>query len=187
MLHKVSQAFDFLILKTLKFIVVNMLQKRISVEFLKSCFESYRNSWFLIDKKIKNKYRMINVAMNMNEVIIRDVNLSFNVEEFSKEFARMCVAFLIDFFFEYDQMILIEKSQDLTAFMTFLNLFRMTRLLQSAINSITQFVRIIIEIFEKHIVASRCWSFIDDINIKNSRSDYDERNFFFEIRLFIMK
>ena len=65
---------------------------------------------------------MINAAMNMNEVIIRDVNLSFNVEEFSKEFARMCVAFLIDFFFEYDQMILIEKSQDLTAFMTFLNL-----------------------------------------------------------------
>ena len=62
---------------------------------------------------------MINAAMNMNEVIIRDVNLSSNVEEFSKKFARMCVAFLIDFFFEYNQMILIEKSRDLTAFMIF--------------------------------------------------------------------
>ena len=60
--------------------------------------------------------------MNMNEVIIRNINLSFNVEEFSKEFAKMCVIFLIDFFFEYDQVILAEKSRDLTAFMTFLSL-----------------------------------------------------------------
>ena len=80
---------------------------------------------------------MINVEMNINEVIIRDVNLSFNVEEFVKEFAKMCVAFLIDFFSEYDQIILIEKFRDLTAFMIFLNLFRMTRLSQSAINLIT--------------------------------------------------
>ena len=66
---------------------------------------------------------MINVAMNINEVIIRDVNLSLNIEEFSKEFAKMCIVFLIDFFFEYDQMILIEKSRDLIVFMIFFNLF----------------------------------------------------------------
>ena len=35
---------------------------------------------------------MINVAMNMNEIIIRDVNLLFNVEEFSKEL-RECALF----------------------------------------------------------------------------------------------
>ena len=59
----------------------------------------------------------------MNEIIIRNVNLSFNVEKFSKEFMKICVAFLINFFFEYDQMILIEKFRDLTAFMISLNLF----------------------------------------------------------------
>ena len=63
----------------------------------------------------------------------------------------------------------------------------MTRLSQSAINSMTQFVRIIIEIFKKHIVASRCWSFVDDINVKDSRSNYDEKEILFKIRLFIMK
>ena len=94
--------------------------------------------------------------MNINEIIIRDINLSFNVEELSKEFVKMCVVFLIDFFFKYDQVILIEKCQDLTAFMIFLNLFRKIRFSQNAINSMTQFVRIIIEIFKKHIVASRC-------------------------------
>ena len=130
---------------------------------------------------------MINAAMNMNRIIIRDVNLSFNVEKFSKEFAKMCIAFLIDFFSEYDQVILIEKSRDLTAFMISLSLLRMTRLSQNAINSMTQFVRIIIEIFKKHIIASRCWSFVDDINIKDSRSNYNEKEVLSENRLFIMK
>ena len=66
---------------------------------------------------------MINDAMNMNEVIIRDVNWPFNIKGFPKEFARMCVVFLINFFFEYDQMILTEKSRDLMTFITSLNVF----------------------------------------------------------------
>ena len=76
----------------------------------------------------------------MNEVIIQNVNLALNIEKFLKKFIKICVAFLIDFFFEYNQMILIEKSRNLIAFMIFLNLFRMIRLSQNAINSMTQFV-----------------------------------------------
>ena len=79
-----------------------MLQKGMNVELLKSYFEVYHNFEFLIDEKIKNKYQMINVAMNINEIIIRDVNLSFNVEGLSKEFAKRCVVFLINIFFEYN-------------------------------------------------------------------------------------
>ena len=66
---------------------------------------------------------MINAAMNINEVIIQNINLLFNVKIFFIKLAKMCIPFLIDFFFEYDQMILIEKSRDLTAFIIFLNLF----------------------------------------------------------------
>ena len=66
---------------------------------------------------------MINVVMNMNEVIIQNVNLSFNVEEFFEKFANMQVVSLINFFFKYDQMILIKKSRDLTTFMISLKLF----------------------------------------------------------------
>ena len=62
---------------------------------------------------------MINAAMNTNGIIIRDVNLALNIKDFSKEFARMCIAFLINFFFEYNQIILIQKSWDLTAFIIF--------------------------------------------------------------------
>ena len=176
--HKVWEIFDFSVSKIWKFIVINILQKWINAEYLKSCFEFYCNVWFLINKKVKNKYRMINIAININEIIIRDINLSFNVEKFSKKFMKMCIAFLIDFFFEYDQVILIEKSRDLTAFMIFLNLFWMIRFSQNAINLMTQFVRIIIEIFKKYTVALRCWSFVNDINIKSSRSNYNEKKFF---------
>ena len=40
--------------------------------------------------------------MNMNEVIIRDVNLSFNIKKFLKKFADMLITSLIDFFFDYN-------------------------------------------------------------------------------------
>ena len=54
--HKVWQISDFFVFKTLKSIVIKMLQKRFNAELLKSCFKFYQNSWFLINKKIKNKY-----------------------------------------------------------------------------------------------------------------------------------
>ena len=45
---------------------------------------------------------MINTIMNINEMIICDVNLFFNVEKFSKEFADMLITLLINFFSDYD-------------------------------------------------------------------------------------
>ena len=84
-------------------------------------------------------------------------------------------------------MILIEESRNLTAFITFLSLLRMIQLSQNAIILMIQFVQIIIEIFRKYIIVSRCGSFVDDINVKNSCSNYNEKEIFFQIRLFIMK
>ena len=50
--------------------------------------------------------------MNMNEIIIRNVNLLFNVEELFEKFMNIHVASLIDFFFKYNQIILTEKLRD---------------------------------------------------------------------------
>ena len=84
--------------------------------------------------------------MNINEIIIRDVNLLFNVKKFSKEFADMLITSLINFFFNYDQVMFVEKCRNLTTFMTSLELLRMIKLFQKIINSIAQFVRMIIKI-----------------------------------------
>ena len=89
---------------------------------------------------------MINAIMNMNEMIIRDVNLSFNVEKFLKEFADILITSLIDFFFDYDQITFVEKCRNLTTFMISFKLLKMIKLSQKIINSIVQFVKMIIKI-----------------------------------------
>ena len=85
--------------------------------------------------------------MNMNEVIICDVNLLLNVKKFLKEFANMLITSLINFFFDYDQVMLVEKCRNLTTFMISLELLKMIKLFQKIINSIVQFVKMIIKIF----------------------------------------
>jgi len=49
---------------------------------------------------------MINVMMNMNKIIIRDINLLSDVNEFFKEFVDMIMISLINLFSEYDQITL---------------------------------------------------------------------------------
>ncbi len=44
--------------------------------------------------------------MNMNKIIIRDINLLSDVNEFFKEFIDMIMIFLINLFSKYDQITL---------------------------------------------------------------------------------
>ncbi len=57
---------------------------------------------------------------------MRDINLPPSVNEFFKEFAGYIIAFLIDFFSNYDQIKFDEKSRDLTTFHTPIGLLKMT-------------------------------------------------------------
>jgi hypothetical protein len=49
---------------------------------------------------------MINAAININKIIIRDVNLLSDVNEFFEEFVDMIMIFLIDLFSKYNQITL---------------------------------------------------------------------------------
>jgi hypothetical protein len=126
--HKAWQSSEFQILKALINVMTDMIKERMQNEILESCHESYRNLWFLMKKKKKEKYRLVNVALKMNKVIIRDVNLSSSMNEFFENFAECVMTFLMNFFSEYDQMTLNKKSRDMTTFMTFIGLYRMTML-----------------------------------------------------------
>jgi hypothetical protein len=53
-------------------------------------------------KKDRNKYRLINAAININRVTIKDTNLPPYVNKFSKEFIGYRIISLIDFFFNYN-------------------------------------------------------------------------------------
>lgn len=48
--------------------------------------------------------------IDLNHVIIRNVNLHFLIYKFSKKFASCAISSLIDFFSDYDQIELKEKS-----------------------------------------------------------------------------
>lgn len=65
-----------------------MLLKCLNREVIKKCNGLYYNFWFLIVKKVAGLYRLINAAIRINSIIIRDINLSSFVNEFFKEFVR---------------------------------------------------------------------------------------------------
>jgi hypothetical protein len=70
---------------------------------LERCHGAYRNPWFLIKKK-NGKYRLVNAAMAINAVTIRDANLPPVIDEFAEEFGGMKVTSLLDFFSGHDQV-----------------------------------------------------------------------------------
>ncbi len=109
--YEIWQIFEFRIFKALIEIFAKMMKNRIKNDVLEFCYEFYRNSWFLVKKKEKRKYRLINVVLKMNRVTIRNTNLFSAMNEFLKEFVDCVIAFLMNLFFEYDQIIVDWKVQ----------------------------------------------------------------------------
>lgn len=184
--HKAWQVKGFPIPKALVPTVIEMLKERLKNGVLEPCSGPYRNPWFLVKKREKRKYRLINAAIDMNRHTIRDANLPPSVDEFSEEFAGCKVASLIDFFSGYDQIELDIQSRDLTAFQTPLGLLRMTTLPQGATNSVAQFVRIVTKILED-LIPNSVLSFLDDIRVKGLMSDYGGAEVVLRVQRYILK
>ena len=105
--------------------MIEMLKNRVEKGIFKLSYGPYRNPWFLIKKKEKGKYRLINTTIKINRVTIRDANLPPSVNKFSKKFVKYIITSLIDFFSGYNQIELDEKRRDLIAFYTPIELLRM--------------------------------------------------------------
>jgi RNase H-like domain found in reverse transcriptase/Integrase zinc binding domain len=124
-------------------------------------------------KKQDGDYRLINAAMEINRHTIKDANLPPSADDFAEEFAGLATASYLDWFSGYDQMCLAERSRDMTAIMTPIGLLRHTTILQGAINSVAQFVRVVLDILRAHI-PDIALPFMDDIGVKGPRSRYKE-------------
>lgn len=184
--HQAWQVPGFQIPKALNSVVTHMLKERIQQGIIEPCHGPYRNPWYLVKKKEKGTYRLVNAAMEMNRVTIRDANLPPSADEFSEDFAGCAIASLVDFFSGYDQIELDKKSRDLTGFMTPIGLLRMTTLPQGATNSIAQFVRIVTKILQDHI-PDKARPFMDDIGVKGPRTKYDEEEAAPGIRRYVLE
>ena len=108
--------------------MIEILKDRVKKDIFKSNYGPYRNSQFLIKKKEKSKYRLVNIIIKINRVTIKDANFSPSVNEFFKKFTKYIIASLIDFFSGYNQIKLNEKSRDLTAFYTPIGLLKIITL-----------------------------------------------------------
>ena len=120
------------------------------------------------------KYRLVNVAVELNRVTIQDANLPPSADKFSEEFAGCTILSLIDFFSGYDQVKLDKEFRDLTAFMTPLGLMRMTTLAQGATNSVAQFVRIVLKILAPYL-RDRTKPFLDNVGVKGPKTIYNNK------------
>ncbi len=183
--HEIWQVFEFQVFKALMRTIAEMIKNRIKDDVLKFCYEFYWNSWFLVKKK-KKKYRLINVVLEMNRVIIRNANLLSAIDEFSEEFADCAIVSFVNLFFEYDQLSLIEKCRDMIAFMTSFNLMKMTTIFMKAINFVIQFDRIVNKIIVDHVF-HHTLSFVNDIEIKESKITYNNEFILSEIQRYVMK
>ena len=184
--HKAWQVPGFQIPKALTSTVIDMLQERLKMGVIEPCHGPYRNPWYLVKKSTPGKYRLVNVAVELNRVTIRDANLPPSADEFSEEFAGCTISSLIDFFSGYDQVELDKESRDLTAFMTPLGLMRMTTLAQGATNSVAQFVRIVLKILAPHL-RDRAKPFLDDVGIKGPKTTYNNEELAPGIRRYVVE
>lgn len=169
--HKAWQAASFPIPRAIRDRIGTKLQERLDAGVYERCEGPYRNPWFAVKKK-NGDFRLVNAAMNINAVTIRDATLPPSADEFSEHVAGMVVSSLIDWFSGYDQIPLHTNSRDLTGFNTVTHgLLRQTTLPQGATNSVAQFVRIGLRILE----GLKATPYLDDITVDGPKTDYGQR------------
>ena len=103
----------------------------------------------------------------MNAVIIYDVNISSDVNEFVEEFSKQAIFSLIDMFLKYNQLTLAKECWNMTVIQMILRLLQQIIILMKEINSVAQFVHAIIKILNS-LISKKCYVFINDIRVKES-------------------
>jgi hypothetical protein len=168
---------------------LRLLQRWSKMKSKTMCWNFVMNFIEILDfssKRKKKKYDFINVVLKMNRVIIRNANLLFAMNEFLEEFFDCVIVFLMNLFFEYDQLSLIEKCRNIIVFMTSLNLMKMITIFMKAINFMIQFVWIINKIIVDHVF-HHALSFVNDIEVKSLKTTYNNEFILSEIRRYVMK
>src|SRR5204862_620610 len=124
--------------------------------------------------------------MEYNKHTIQDANLPPSADDFAEEFMGCQLNSLFNFFSGYDQFLLDVKSRDLTTYHTPLGLLQQTTLPQGAMNSVAQFIRIVMKILED-LIPHDCMPFLDDIGVKGPTSMYSNTEVLPGVRKFVME
>jgi hypothetical protein len=118
-----------------------MIEERVWQSLFEAAWGPYRNAHSLVTKK-NRKYRFIISAVSANRQTVEDTGIPPSIVEFSEVFAGLNISSLIAFHSGYEQKILHKDSWHYMAFQTTHGLYRPTRLVQGASNSVLRFVRV---------------------------------------------
>jgi len=144
----------------------------------------YRGRYFLVEKKQPGTWRLVNDVQPLNGVTIRDSGMPPAVDEFSEDFAGYPITSAIDYYSGYYQIPLAATSRDLTAFLTFLGLLRVTRLPQGWTNSVAIFQRVMGKVHWRQI-PEFVRPFLDDLGVKGPKDRYGDEEIEPGIRRFV--
>jgi len=126
-----------------------MIEERVRQGLFEPAWGRYRNAHFIVPKK-NGKYRVIISVVSANPHTLEDAGIRPNGKEFPEAFAGLPISSMIDCHSGYDQTMLHEDSRDYMAIQTTQGMYRPTRLVQEATNSVSAYVRVSRKILNAH-------------------------------------
>jgi len=112
-----------------------MIKVRVRQALFEPEWDPYRNVHSLVPNK-NGKYRFIISAMSANWHPLEDAGTQPDIDKFSETFAELPISSLIDHHSRCNQSVLHKDGQDNMAFQTTQGMYRPTRLVQRATNSV---------------------------------------------------
>lgn len=88
--HQAWQVPGFQIPRALTSTVIDMLQERLKMGIIEPCHGPYWNPWYLVKKITPGKYRLVNVAVELNRVTVRDAQFTSLGRRVFQKFCRLC-------------------------------------------------------------------------------------------------
>ncbi|EFW13381.1 conserved hypothetical protein [Coccidioides posadasii str. Silveira] len=163
--HEAWQTKTYQISHALHDKLIKIIQDRLEAKTLEPCHGSYTNSYFLVAKKQKGKYHLVDTVHMYNKVTIQDTFISPNVDKYTEDFSRLVMASLCNLFSGYNNFPLAEESRDMTAIAISIGLFHHTTLVQGAMNLPAQAQHRIMKIIHK-VFPEIAQAFMDNLGGK---------------------
>jgi hypothetical protein len=148
-----------------------MLKQKIRLGHLEFSNGAYSNRFFLVRKK-NGSWRFILDVLELNSVTIKDANMPPALDHIIERFCGYPIYTTTDAASGYDQILLDERSRDMTAIWTPLGLLRYTRLPMGWTNSVAAFERFLSRILSDY-KGTFVDNMLDDIVIRGDNQNAD--------------
>jgi len=166
--HKVWKDHVFRIPKNVIPMENAMIEESVQQGLFELTWGPNRTAHFLVPKRTGQCWFIIS-AVSANRHTLEDSRITPNIEEYSEAFAGLPISSRTDFHTGYNQKMLHDDSLDYMAFQTKQGMYRPTRLVQGATESVSAFVTVSQKILSA-LMGSIAETFIEHVSVKSPNS-----------------